>query len=86
MCVTTASRLNNFFTKLSNTQPQIGNSLNDTVITMCTQYPGSAPAVGPLLVTCQPGIGKFRYVIIQGQADALGLMEVQIFACKQLTV
>jgi hypothetical protein len=72
--------MTNFTVLLSNTQPTVGISLDTSTCTLCYQYIGSVDALTGASVNCPLNLSSFRYVIIQGHADALCTIEVEVYS------
>ncbi len=73
-----AFRLNNFYVKLANEQPTVGQQLSDNY-DFCAQYNGFVPALGTGKVVCSTSVQPNRYVIVQRSLTAADSLFLAIF-------
>lgn len=81
MSVFIVHRLDNFFVKLTNTQPVLGQPLSLNY-TLCAQYNGTVGILSTATVTCSADVQSYRYLVVQGSlqaANALCLTEVIVY-------
>jgi len=81
-----AYRLDNFKTWLSDTQPTVGQDLQtaNRTCSLCHQFFGTVPAGGTAYVNCFLTVTAYRYIIIEGFADALCLTSVEVYVGKYI--